>query len=148
LASGDEVSIPSNLIFLATMNPFDRGVDEIDAAFERRFAKIAFNPDPDLLLIRLTQNGMSLGLATRVRDLFDEIQRQARSNPYGLIGHAYFWDVRTEEELESLWTSQMQFVFEKAYRLNQPAFEEIRRAWTRAIRGEEESGDGTTQPQA
>jgi 5-methylcytosine-specific restriction enzyme B len=43
LASGREFAVPANLIFIATMNPFDRGVDEVDAAFERRFAKIALD---------------------------------------------------------------------------------------------------------
>jgi 5-methylcytosine-specific restriction enzyme B len=33
LASGNEVSIPPNLFVIATMNSFDRGVDDVDAAF-------------------------------------------------------------------------------------------------------------------
>jgi 5-methylcytosine-specific restriction protein B len=39
LPSGREVRIPRNLIFLATMNPDDRSVDEIDEAMDRRWSK-------------------------------------------------------------------------------------------------------------
>jgi 5-methylcytosine-specific restriction protein B len=45
LPSGRIVNIPKNLIFLATMNPEDRSVDEIDAAMERRWAKVRIRPD-------------------------------------------------------------------------------------------------------
>lgn len=49
IANGKEIRVPSNLVVLATMNPFDRGVGEVDAAFERRFAKLSMEPDKDLL---------------------------------------------------------------------------------------------------
>lgn len=40
LPSGRRTDIPRNLVFLATMNPDDRSVDEIDAAMDRRWAKL------------------------------------------------------------------------------------------------------------
>ena len=58
IANGDQIKVPSNFVILATMNPFDRGVDEVDAAFERRFAKISMDPDKDLLDEILIDNGM------------------------------------------------------------------------------------------
>src|ERR1700752_4416883 len=58
IANGDLIKVPSNFVILATMNPFDRGVDEVDAAFERRFAKISMDPDKALLDEILTDNGM------------------------------------------------------------------------------------------
>ena len=64
IANGEEIKVPSNFVMLATMNPFDRGVDEVDAAFERRFAKISMDPDRDLLDELLTDNGMDEDLQT------------------------------------------------------------------------------------
>ena len=58
LASGQTAVIPPNLVILATMNPLDRGVDEVDAAFERRFAKIAMDPDPAILVEFLDRAGV------------------------------------------------------------------------------------------
>jgi 5-methylcytosine-specific restriction endonuclease McrBC GTP-binding regulatory subunit McrB len=49
LASGTEVSVPSNVVFLATMNSRDKSVAEIDDAFDRRMAKIEMNPDENIL---------------------------------------------------------------------------------------------------
>ena len=67
LASGTEVAIPANLFILATMNEFDRGVDEVDAAFERRFARIQMDPNPAYLDTILTRSGMPDQLRARVR---------------------------------------------------------------------------------
>lgn len=62
IASGDEIKVPSNLVILATMNPFDRGVDEVDSAFERRFAKVSMDPDREFLEGILGHNGMDEAL--------------------------------------------------------------------------------------
>jgi 5-methylcytosine-specific restriction protein B len=47
------MSVPENLMILATMNPFDRGVDEVDAAFERRFAKVRMEPKLEQVRVRI-----------------------------------------------------------------------------------------------
>ncbi len=44
LASGDIAEIPKNLFIIATMNPWDVSVDELDIALERRFAHIDVRP--------------------------------------------------------------------------------------------------------
>lgn len=54
IANGLKTKVPTNFVIIATMNPFDRGVDEVDAAFERRFAKISMEPDRLQLLAILS----------------------------------------------------------------------------------------------
>jgi 5-methylcytosine-specific restriction enzyme B len=129
LASGNETSIPSNLVVLATMNPLGRGVDEVDAALERRFAKIAMDPDPVKLREFLEENGMENSLSERVQAFFARLLKNR--NVQSRIGHAYFRTVRDEEGLRRLWDNQLRFHFEKAFRLSSEGFSEIEREWQR-----------------
>jgi len=89
LASGATLTVPTNLVILATMNPNDRGVDEVDAAFERRFARIAMDPDPDILTEMVTANGMTSALADALIQFFRMVNGKARSNPALAVGHTY-----------------------------------------------------------
>jgi 5-methylcytosine-specific restriction protein B len=118
LASGESLTVPPNLVVLATMNPLDRGVDEVDAAFERRFAKIAMEPDRDILSRRLDDNGVPVYLRTGIVNFFNRANGYARQNPHGTIGHTYFWDVSDAASLRSVWDHQLRFLVEKAYRLD------------------------------
>lgn len=148
LASGTEMAIPEELIFLATTNPLDRGVDEVDAAFDRRFAKIAMNPESAQLLTFLERNGMDAVLRDRVAQFFIETVRLGEKNPYARIGHAYFNNVATREDLESLWEHQLQFVFEKAFRHSRPELEAVTRAWARVVRQPAASEPANSAPGA
>lgn len=73
LSSGRRCSIPENLAILATMNPLDRGVDEVDAAFERRFAKISMEPSDVLLRKLLSEAGMPDAVQQRVNAFFSTV---------------------------------------------------------------------------
>jgi 5-methylcytosine-specific restriction protein B len=136
LAAGTVCAIPGNLRFLATMNPMDRGVDEVDAAFERRFAKIRMEPDPELLERHLTEIGMDDALRERVLTFFRTVIGQSGGNPYAAIGHTYFFNITDEVGLRSLWAHQLQFVFEKAYRLDHEGYERVARAWQGVVASE------------
>ena len=129
LASGDECSIPPNLIFLATMNALDRGVDEVDAAFERRFAKIAMDPSDAILEQFLTDSGMAADLRAKVLAFFRFVNEQARDNPPAALGHTFFLNAKTEDDLKRLWDHQLRFFFEKAYRLDPQGHREVRTQW-------------------
>lgn len=129
LASLHEASIPPNLVILATMNPLDRGVDDVDAALERRFAKIAMDPDPALLNRILTENGVDDALRARIVTFFNFLQRNA--NPYTKVGHAYFRNVRDDASLRRLWNHQLRFHQEKAYQLVEGGFGHVHREWAR-----------------
>jgi 5-methylcytosine-specific restriction protein B len=138
LASGEVASIPVNLVILATMNPLDRGVDEVDAAFERRFAKIAMDPDSTLLAGFLDRNGVQDPLRKRLLAFFGKINAQAKRNPLMAVGHTFFIDVEDEQSLQRVWEYQLQFLFEKAYRLDVDGFAEIERDWKRIFAVSEE----------
>lgn len=129
LSSLREVSIPRNLFIVATMNPLDRGVDEVDAAFERRFAKIAMDPDPAVLERWLIEKDVGEGLRVRILEFFDFLQRN--ENPYTKVGHAYFRTVHDEASLRRLWKHQLRFHQERAYRLIGNEFNEVAQEWNR-----------------
>jgi len=131
LASGRKVTIPDNLVFLATMNPLDRGVDEIDSAFERRFAQLVMYPDSAVLEVFLHANGVEADLQDRVIRFFKWCL--TNDNLYAQIGHAYFYSVRDVEGLHRLWNHQLRFLLQKAFRLDPEGFRAAERAWSRVV---------------
>lgn len=133
LASGREAQVPPNLVILATMNPLDRGVDEVDAALERRFGKYAMEPNPDVLETLLSRAGMGDELRNRVLTFFRRVNARARSNPHAALGHTYFLDVSDEAGLRRLWEHQLRFHFDKAYRLDASGLAEIYSMWDWAL---------------
>lgn len=127
LPSGNRVAVPINLHIIATMNPLDRGVDEVDAAFERRFAKKSMGPDPALLTERLESNGVPMELRTRVIQWFGDINGQG---PAAQLGHAYFWDVVDVPTLEAAWEYQIQHHVDRAFRYDDHTRDRLRQKWT------------------
>lgn len=117
LASQRRFTIPPNIVVLATMNPQDRGVDEVDAAFERRFAKIGMDPAPEVLRRRLLDNGVDLELTDRLVQWLRAANSAAVDNPQGAIGHAYFWHVNDIPSARLVWDYQLRFLIERAYAL-------------------------------
>jgi 5-methylcytosine-specific restriction enzyme B len=131
LASGREVSIPDNLFFIATMNPFDRGVDEVDMAFERRFARIELEPNVAILRQILSRNGITEDLRERVAAFFIQLQRQP--SPYCKVGHAYFINVMDEAGLRRLWNNQLRFRIKKAFPLDETEFRRLESDWNNRV---------------
>ncbi|HWH00270.1 MAG TPA: AAA family ATPase [Pilimelia sp.] len=130
IANGEEVRVPSNLVILATMNPFDRGVDEVDAAFERRFAKISMDPDKDVLAQMLDDNGMDEDLKAGVLRWFGRINGQARKNPAAAVGHAYFSAATDEDSLRDIWEYQLKYLVQRAFRRDENTRADLETAWT------------------
>ena len=110
LASGRKASIPRNLIFLATMNPQDRSVDEMDAAMERRWAKIELVPSTGKVNEFLRDNKFPDAARGRVVRFFHSLQD---TSP---VGHAFFRNVNSLESLERLWANQLIHVIRKQHR--------------------------------
>ena len=133
IANGEEIRVPSNLILLATMNPFDRGVDEVDAAFERRFAKISMDPDREILDEILTTNGMDDDLKRRLMVWFERINEHAHSNPAAAVGHAYFWNASDEATLDDIWEYQLKYLVQRAFRRDSNTRAALETGWDRVI---------------
>ncbi|MFJ9633412.1 McrB family protein [Streptomyces sp. NPDC101175] len=129
LASGKEITVPSNLVVLATMNPLDRGVDEVDAAFGRRFAQVSMEPSRNSLQQFMEISELAEPLAEGLLRFFDFVNKRARSNPHAAVGHVFFHDVHDAESLRAVWKYQLRFLLEKAFRLDQQGFREVQGRW-------------------
>lgn len=130
LASGTPLVVPANLEILATMNPVDRGVDEVDAAFERRFAKIRVDPSREELDRILTRNGLEDSLKARVLAWFSLVNGKfARDNPSAAVGHAYFVNVDGVDALRDVWEYQLQFAVDRAFRLDAESRASVESGW-------------------
>ncbi|WP_055497472.1 McrB family protein [Streptomyces albus] len=130
LPSGEQCSIPLNLHLIATMNPLDRGVDEVDAAFERRFAKVDMPPSRDLLEKLLDDNGF-LDETVRRRFLgwFNKINARSVQTPAAAIGHAYFVNVVDPETLQEVWDYQLKYHVDRAFKYDPETRTEIINGW-------------------
>lgn len=85
-----DFKLPSNLIFIATMNTADRSVRSIDAAMRRRFDIFELGPDTDVLEQYLEANKIE-----RAQDLLDGLSRLNEHlgnhlDRHHTIGHSFF----------------------------------------------------------
>ncbi|PSK86582.1 5-methylcytosine-specific restriction protein B [Limimaricola soesokkakensis] len=129
VASGGKMTVPPNLIILATMNPWDKGVDELDIALERRLAQIDVLPSRLELRRLLEAQGAREDIINRVERVFDAIQRE--QNEMVRLGHAYFLNCVSEEGARLAWELRLKHFFQKACRLDKATFERIEQIWFR-----------------
>lgn len=127
VASGGKMSVPPNLIILATMNPWDKGVDELDIALERRFAQIDLMPSRSELRRLLEEDGATPDTVGRVERFFDAVQRE--QNEMVRLGHAYFLNCRDDASARRAWDFRLSPFFTKACRLDKGTLERVRQAW-------------------
>lgn len=127
LASGREMVVPENLFILATMNPWDRGVDELDMALERRFAFLEMSPDRNALRELLIKNALAPALIDATLSFFDFLQghRILRCR----LGHGYFVHAKDRDSLLRVWDFQLAHVLERACGTDAGAFAGIRQRW-------------------
>jgi 5-methylcytosine-specific restriction protein B len=129
LPSGKHCAIPLNLYMIATMNPLDRGVDEVDAAFERRFAKVSMPPDLEALEQMLNRNGLDPAIKRRLLSWFSRINARAKQNPQAAVGHAYFHDAVDAATLQEVWEYQLKYHVERAFKYDLDAGTELSNGW-------------------
>ncbi|RWX05689.1 AAA family ATPase [Rhizobium ruizarguesonis] len=116
--SGREFTIPNNLVLIGTMNPFDRSISQVDAAFVRRFDHIEVSPSRDVVEGLLDAGrGFSTDQLTEIGAWFDTIQKMV---PFGL-GHSFFADVKNLDHLKLVWRYRMKPAAELAIDLNDGA---------------------------
>lgn len=99
--SGERWVVPSNLVIIATMNPYDKSIADLDDAMNRRFnGKIEMKPNRDILRKMLTQdNGLDNATAGKVVAFFDFLTSELDDR----VGHAYFKDVKDPDSLQKVW---------------------------------------------
>lgn len=131
IASGRTLVIPDNLIVIATMNPWDKGVDELDVALERRFAQIDMLPDPAVLRELLGRKGAAPEFVERVATFFEAVQKL--DDEMVRLGHAYLLSCTDEAAARRTWEFRLQPFFKKACRLNKNMLMNITRLWLKVV---------------
>ncbi|MCW5880551.1 MAG: AAA family ATPase [Anaerolineae bacterium] len=88
--SGGQLSIPSNLTLLGTMNTADRAVALLDHALRRRFAFVPFAPEVDLLRGYLAAQAPDTAWAADFLAALNARLADDGVSPDFHIGHSYF----------------------------------------------------------
>nr|WVJ84965.1 AAA family ATPase [Xanthomonas campestris pv. campestris] len=102
--TGRKMTVPKNLILLGTMNPLDRSVTQVDAAFTRRFDRIELHPSREAAeAILAAASGIGNEQIEKIGEWFENVQRLV---PLGL-GHSYFSGVKSVEHLKLMWRHRM-----------------------------------------
>ncbi len=102
-ALGEEVVLAENLVVIATLNPSDRSVINLDDAVVRRLRQIPMPRDPTALRDILNEAGMRSELRDQVVSWFQSLPVDA---PFG---HGLFVGAATEQDLNDLWHEQLQY---------------------------------------
>ncbi|NJL76922.1 MAG: EVE domain-containing protein [Saprospiraceae bacterium] len=91
-------SVPPNLFLIGTMNTADKSLDSLDIALRRRFVFKAVVPNPSVLEHITVIAGIDIiQLLTTINQRIDWLL-----NENYCIGHAYFYDVFTFDDLKEL----------------------------------------------
>lgn len=120
--SGRRTRIPKNVVLIGTFNPYDKSVVELDDALDRRFDRIALDPNVDVLRAHLTKAGVAGELVGKMAGFFAGLQKQSRHG----VGHALFFDVRDDVTLTRLWNRKLRFILEKAFRFEPEALKQAK----------------------
>lgn len=143
--SGKPYSVPSNLIIIATANPYDRSVGEMDDAFLRRFEIVEFEPDKGALERRLAENGMTDDLRRKVLHLFDTLNSVV---PNG-VGHAQFFGLRTIEDVKRVWAGRVRFMVQRMLQFEPDKWNDLEQRYSEMFESDspllESEGDAVDQ---
>ncbi len=113
--------LPDNLIVLATMNPADQSVGQLDQALRRRFSFIDLPPDSAVLaryFAEFPPSDADESFGPRVVKWFDELNRRVArdAGPDRQLGHSFLMvPGLTRERFEAIWQHQMRPLLEAAY---------------------------------
>ncbi|MDX1447019.1 McrB family protein [Lishizhenia sp.] len=127
--SEEKFYVPQNVIILATMNPYDKSVIDLDAAMERRFEIIELAPNRDILTSFLTKNSVSGPVIGKIVNFFNTLNRYAEHG----FGHTYFKDIKSEEDLIILWNHKLKFILEKMFKYKEDALKEVRNSYLEVV---------------
>lgn len=134
--SGAEISIPRNLIVIATMNPHDRSITQLDMALLRRFDHIDIHPSKERVSQFLLDSGMGVQEIDFILQWFDQLQSLL---PFG-IGHAYFLNVGDIGKLGLVWRYRVLPFCESILEFEQERLDDIKRSYAaleRRLRGQQ-----------
>lgn len=108
--SKQRFTVPPNLYIIGTMNTADRSIEALDTALRRRFSFKEMAPDPELI----RNEGSLKGSNGRVNDidvveLLNSINNRIEKliDKDHKIGHAYFMDINTIEDLKAVFKDKV-----------------------------------------
>lgn len=119
--SGDMASLPKNLIILATANPFDRSVTDLDDALLRRFWVIEMLPDKAVLEKHLADALVEQSVINRTLRLFEIMDANL---PTG-FGHTSLLGVRSIEDLISIWIGRLRLMLRRTLVADRATFDSV-----------------------
>lgn len=138
--TGKSAAVPPNLVILGTMNQHDKSVTQLDVALVRRFDHIGLDPSSEILQEFLEKSeGFESEQIDRIVKWFEALQQLL---PYG-IGHTYFKDVKTPEQLQTIWRYRILPFCESVLELESDKLESVRKSFEgmyKAVIGQ--GGDG------
>lgn len=119
--SGKTAQLPSNLILIATANPFDRSVTDLDDALLRRFWVIELLPNKALLEKHLTDQNVEKSLINRTLKLFDIMNDELPSG----FGHTSLLRIEAIEDLSDIWTGRLRLMLHRALIADRARFDVV-----------------------
>lgn len=128
LPSGETTSVPKNLLIIATMNSLDRGANDIDEAFGRRFAFMEVPPDPDKLAAVMPDD-VDEGVLAAIKRWLEADLEAAKDLPRAAIGHAFFSGIKTEDDAKSRWHYQIDHYLAHALTGQPDVLAQLRDKW-------------------
>ncbi|KZC98728.1 MULTISPECIES: AAA family ATPase [Thalassospira] len=129
--SGKQFSVPENLVIIGTMNPYDRSVAQVDAAFVRRFDHIEITPSREVVESLLEEGGgFTQDQVFEIGQWFDVIQRIV---PFG-IGHSFFSDIKNVDHLKLVWEYRLRPAAVHAIELNDGAMDDLAASFHALVR--------------
>lgn len=110
-----EFKLPSNLMFIATMNTADRSIRSIDAAMRRRFE--IFELAPDAAVLERYLSSIALPSAAVIEGLSRLNGHLARDlDRHHTIGHSFFMrNDMSPKVLREVWTRKLLPLIEEYY---------------------------------
>lgn len=130
-AMGEELVVPSNLVVIGTMNPWDKGVDELDAALERRFAQVDLLPDATELERLLQKAGAQQPFLSKIVGFFNALQQENLEKVR--LGHAYFLKCVDAEVSSDVWTLRLHPSLRRACSLDRATLKRLENAWAAVV---------------
>ncbi|TWC64030.1 McrB family protein [Herbaspirillum sp. SJZ099] len=141
--SGKCAVIPKNLVVIATANPYDRSVTDLDDALLRRFWVIEVDPDGAVLKNHLQSEGVPQGTINRTVHVFN-ILNQAFPNGFG---HTSFLKIRSLDDLAQVWSGRVRLALRRAYMHDRPTFEATSTEIEALLKTQDDAGEMGDLPQ-
>ncbi|ACY15388.1 winged helix-turn-helix domain-containing protein [Haliangium ochraceum] len=135
LALGGELTVPSNLVVIGTMNSVDRSVALVDYALRRRFGFVRIDPDPDVIEA-VRGDGVLAEAGPFVLEHFNTWLR-ARLGGEHVLGHSYFLTSAiaddADDAFERLWRLDIEPLLEEYFFGDEVGLASARKEWRQIV---------------